>query len=116
MPNNSKNPGDTALPMNDEPELKLAADRAFGVIRRAADAACASHPGPQRPPPLMVALHLWTLAHGTASLFVCRPENARRSLPMTPEDLLEAGLLIYLQYAGITTACSRSFITCSTMR
>lgn len=92
---------DTALPMNDEPALKQAADRAFGVIRKAAEAACASHPGPHRPPPLMVALHLWTVAHGTASLFVCPPENAKRPLPMTPEDLLEAGVLIYLQSLGL---------------
>ena len=93
---------DTALPMNEEAELKSASDRAFGVLRRAAEAACATHPGPRRPPPLMVALHLWALAHGTAALFVCRPENGRRSLPMAPEDLLEAGLLIYLQSLGLT--------------
>jgi AcrR family transcriptional regulator len=93
---------DTALPVNDAPELKPAADRAFAVMRRAAEVACASHAGPRRPPPLMVALHLWTMAHGTASLFVCRPEAARRALPMAPEDLLEAGLLIYLQSLGLT--------------
>ena len=99
---------DTALPMNDEPELKLAGDRAFGVIRRAAEVACATHPGPGRPPPLMVALHLWTMAHGTASLFVCRPDNARRSLPMSPEDLLEAGVLIYLQALGLAAPRRRT--------
>ena len=93
---------DTALPLSEEPDLKAAADRAFAVMRRAAEAACASHSGPRRPPAIMVALHLWTLAHGTASLFVCRPEQAKRSLPMSPEDLLEAGLLIYLQSLGLT--------------
>jgi hypothetical protein len=50
----------------------------------------------------MVALHLWTITHGTASLFICRPENARRTLPMAPEELLEAGLLIYLQSLGLS--------------
>ena len=94
---------DTALPMNDAPDLKLASDRAFAVMRRAAEAACASHPGPRRPPPVMVALHIWTMTHGTASLFVCRPETARRTLPMSPEELLEAGLLIYLQSLGLST-------------
>jgi len=54
-----------------------------------------------RPPALMVALHIWSLAHGVASLFVGRGELARRKLPMTPEDLLEAGLLIYLQALGL---------------
>ena len=98
---------DTSLPMNDEPELKLAADRAFAVMRRAAEAACGSHPGPRRPPPLMVALHLWTMAHGTASLFICRPEAAQRTLPMAPEELLEAGVLIYLQSLGLGPTRSR---------
>lgn len=92
---------DTALPMENNAELQRAADQALAVLRRAADAACATHPGPGRPPPLMVALHIWTMTHGTASLFVTRPDNARRALPMPPEDLLEAGLLIYLQSLGL---------------
>ncbi|MBV9539162.1 MAG: TetR/AcrR family transcriptional regulator [Acidisphaera sp.] len=92
---------DTALPLEDEPALKQAADAAFGVLRRAAEAACATHPGPGRPPALMVALHIWAMTHGIASLFVTRPEAARRSLPMPPEELLEAGLLIYLQSLGL---------------
>jgi hypothetical protein len=37
------------------------------------------------------------MAHGVASLFIEGPSGARRRLPMPPEDLLEAGLLIYLQ-------------------
>jgi hypothetical protein len=48
----------------------------------------------------MVALHLWAMAHGVASLFVGRIAGAHRRLPMTPEELLEAGLLIYLQSLG----------------
>ena len=36
---------------------------------------------------------------GIASLFG-RGDPARRSLPMTPEDLLEANILIYLQGLG----------------
>ena len=35
----------------------------------------------------MVALHMWSLAHGIAALFG-RGDAARRKLPMTPEDLL----------------------------
>ncbi|MGH7058494.1 MAG: DUF2852 domain-containing protein, partial [Acetobacteraceae bacterium] len=30
----------------------------------------ATYPGPNRPPALMVALHVWATAHGIASLFV----------------------------------------------
>lgn len=93
---------DTALPLEDTPELTRASNAAFAVMRRAADAACATVISPGRPPALMVALHIWSLCHGIASQFVCRPENARRSLPMSPEDLLEAGVLIYLQSLGLT--------------
>ncbi len=49
----------------------------------------------------MMALHLWAMAHGVASLFIGRSDAARRKLPMTPEELLEAGLLIYLQSLGL---------------
>jgi hypothetical protein len=44
----------------------------------------------------MMSLHLWALAHGIASLFA-RGDAGRRRLPMTPEELLEAGVLVYLQ-------------------
>ncbi|GAC1347526.1 MAG: TetR/AcrR family transcriptional regulator [Acetobacteraceae bacterium] len=80
--------------------LASASQRAFGVLRRGADAACAAHPAEGRPPALMVALHLWAMAHGIASLFVAEGA-ARRKLPMTPEDLLEAGMLVYLQSLGL---------------
>jgi hypothetical protein len=51
---------------------------------------------------MMAALHLWAMAHGIASLFVGRPGGGRRRLPMTPEDLLEAGLLVYMQSLGLS--------------
>jgi AcrR family transcriptional regulator len=78
--------------------LRSASDRAFAVLRRAADAACAVLPQKARPPGLMVALHLWAMAHGIASLFVA---PGRHTLPMSPEELLEAGALIYLQSLGL---------------
>lgn len=86
-----------------EPDLalKAAADAAFNVVRRAAEAACAAAPAKQRPPSLMVALHIWSLCHGHAALFLGPPSATRRSLPMPPEDLLEAGLLIYLRALGL---------------
>jgi AcrR family transcriptional regulator len=82
------------------PSLQVAADRAFGVLREAADRITALLPQANRPPSLMVALHTWALSHGIASLF-CRADDSRRKLPMTPEDLLEAGVLIYLQSLGL---------------
>jgi hypothetical protein len=49
----------------------------------------------------MVALHIWAMAHGIASLFG-RGDSARRALPMSPSELLEADVLIYLRGLGIT--------------
>ena len=57
-------------------------------------------PQGKRPPAMMMALHIWALSHGIASLFA-RGDAARRSLPMTPEELLEAGTLVYLEGLGI---------------
>jgi AcrR family transcriptional regulator len=85
------------FPLEDDPALLAASERAFAVLRQAADAATRALPAASRPPALMVALHIWSMAHGVASLFIEGPSGSRRKLPMKPEDLLEAGLLIYLQ-------------------
>jgi len=82
------------------PGLSAAADRAFGVLREAADRLTAALPPGRRPPSLMMALHVWAMAHGIASLFV-RADPSRRKLPMSPEELLEAGVLLYLQSLGL---------------
>jgi len=85
------------------PPLQAAADRAFAVLRGAAERLAAGLPPPKRPPSLMMALHIWAMSHGIASLF-CRPDRARRPLPMSPEDLLEAGVLVYLRGLGLPGA------------
>jgi len=90
---------ESGLPAEAHPALDQAGQRAFGVLREAAEVLVAAMPAPGRPPALMVALHTWALAHGVASLFA-RADNARRKLPMTPEELLEAGFLIYLKGLG----------------
>ena len=87
---------EAGLPLDGDPDLREAADRAFAVLRRAADTFCARLPNDRRPPALMMSLHLWALAHGIASLFA-RGDGGRRRLPMTPEELLEAGVLVYLR-------------------
>jgi len=89
------------FPLEDDAPLLAASETAFGVFRRAAQELANALPKAIRPPPLMVALHLWAMAHGVASLFVGRVAGAHRRLPMSPEELLEAGLLIYLQSLGI---------------
>ena len=81
-------------------ELHEAGDRAFSVLRTACEAIVATMPAAKRPPALMVALHIWSLSHGIASLFA-RGDGARRPLPMPPEELLEAAVLIYLEGLGV---------------
>jgi AcrR family transcriptional regulator len=85
-----------------DPELVQAGDRVFAILRQAAQALAARLPEPGRPPALMMALHIWSLSHGIATLFG-RGDKARRKLPMAPEDLLEAGVLVYLQGLGLGT-------------
>jgi AcrR family transcriptional regulator len=87
---------EAGLSLDGDPALQQAADGAFAVLRRAADAFCARLPSDRRPPALMMSLHLWALAHGIASLFA-RADGGRRKLPMTAEELLEAGVLVYLR-------------------
>ena len=82
------------------PGLLAAGARAFAVLREGADRLAADLPPGRRPPALMVALHVWALSHGIATLFV-RADPSRRKLPMSPEDLLEAGVLVYLQGLGL---------------
>jgi AcrR family transcriptional regulator len=91
---------ETHMPLGAHPGLLSASDRAFGILRQAAERLTATLPRETRPPSLMMALHIWALAHGIASLFV-RADPSRRKLPMSPEDLLEAGVLIYLQSLGL---------------
>ena len=77
------------------PELYVAGDRAFEVLRAACAALSDTMPESCRPPVMMMALQIWSTAHGIAVLFA-RGDEARRPIPMTPEDLLDAAVLIYL--------------------
>jgi AcrR family transcriptional regulator len=91
---------EAGIPLATNPELREAGDRAFAVLRGAAEKLCAQTPAPNRPPALMVALHIWAMSHGIASLFG-RGDAARRTLPMSPEELLEAEVLVYLRGLGV---------------
>jgi len=93
---------EAGLPVSQHPELLDASERAFSVLRQACEAVAATLPAAGRPPAMMMALHIWSLSHGIASLFA-RGDAARRSLPMPPEELLEAATLIYLNGLGIGT-------------
>src|SRR5215216_6498206 len=94
---------ESGVPVDVNPALFAATERAFSVLRAAAERLAALSPaGAPRPPALMMALHIWSMSHGIASLFA-RGDAARRKLPMSAEDLLEAGVLIYLRGLGFPT-------------
>jgi AcrR family transcriptional regulator len=91
---------EAGVPLDVDPQLREAGERAFGVLRGAAEKLVALMPPQGRPPALMVALHIWSMTHGIASLFG-RGDAGRRTLPMPPEELLEAAVLIYLRGLGL---------------
>ena len=90
---------EAGIPLDSNPALREAGDRAFAVLRNAVEQVIATMPPAVRPPAAMMALHIWSLSHGIASLFA-RGDAGRRSLPMAPEDLLEAAVLIYMRGLG----------------
>jgi AcrR family transcriptional regulator len=92
---------EAGIPPEASPELRDAAERALAVLRTAVERLIATMPVRNRPPVLMMTLHIWGMSHGIASLFG-RGDAARRSLPMSPEDLLEAAVLIYLNGLGFS--------------
>jgi len=91
---------EAGIPLDTSPDLVQAGERAFGVLRTATETLVATMPAASRPPVGMMALHIWSLSHGIASLFA-RGDAARRALPMPAEDLLEAAVLIYLRGLGV---------------
>jgi AcrR family transcriptional regulator len=91
---------EAGVPLEASPELTAAGDRAFAVIRAASERLIEQMPAGRRPPALMMALHIWSMSHGIASLFG-RGDAGRRKLPMSAEELLEAGVLVYLRGLGL---------------
>jgi len=92
---------EASFPAGSHPDLVRARDAAFTVIRKAAQNAVGHGTAPSRPPAQMLALHVWSLTHGIANLFVSHQDDNSCFLPMAPEELLEAGLMIYLRSLGL---------------
>ncbi len=88
-----------SLPKTASPALEQSADRAFEVLSKATKKLIEKLPETSRPPAHMVALHIWSLSHGIASLFGRR--NAEPKPAISPEELLEAGVLLYLRGLGL---------------
>ena len=91
---------ESGIPLDSTPELRRASEGAFAVLRAASEKLIERLPPGSRPPALMMSLHIWALSHGIASLFG-RGDEGRRALPMSAEELLEAGVLIYLEGLGL---------------
>jgi TPR repeat protein len=80
-------------------ELAQAYDRAMAVLRRAAERMAAHLPADRRPPPGMVANHVWALSHGVVELFGRGKPGGRA--PYSAEEMLESGTAIYLRGLGL---------------
>ena len=90
---------ESGISMNANPELARSADRARGVLLRAAEELSKHIPSSRRPPASMFADHIWAMSHGVVELFA-RGQPGTRS-PYSPEDLLESGIGIYLRGLGL---------------
>ncbi len=91
---------EAGIPLESSPQLREAGERCFAVLRQATEHLVATMPARDRPPVMMMALHLWAMSHGVACLF-SRGDAASRALPMPAEDLLEAAMLVYLRGLGL---------------
>jgi len=90
---------ESGLSIQRTPELHAAANRAMGVLTRAAEALAQHIPPERRPPPQMFSAHIWAMSHGVVELFARGAPGTRSQFP--PEDLLETGIGVYLRGLGL---------------
>lgn len=90
---------ESGISVNRTPELAAASARARDVLERAATDLSEHIPPEKRPPSTMVSAHIWAMSHGVVELYA-RALPGNRS-PFPPEDLLEAGIGIYLRGLGL---------------
>ncbi|MGB3147946.1 MAG: TetR/AcrR family transcriptional regulator [Paracoccaceae bacterium] len=90
---------ESGLNLNRDPDLARASKRAQAVLARAAEALSEQLPPGRRPPAAMFAAHIWAMSHGVVELFARGTPGSRAPFP--PEDLLEAGIGIYLRGLGL---------------
>jgi AcrR family transcriptional regulator len=80
-------------------ELARAAERALSVLIGVAARLATQLPPERRPPPTMVANHVWALSHGVVELFGRGRPGARA--PYSAEEMLESAVTIYLRGLGL---------------
>lgn len=93
---------ESGISVNRTPALAAVAGRAHAVMEQAAQQLSQRIPPQKRPPAAMVTAHIWALSHGVVELFARGAPGARSPYP--PEDLLEAGIGIYLRGLGLIGA------------
>ncbi|WP_435258998.1 TetR/AcrR family transcriptional regulator [Thioclava sp. FR2] len=80
------------------PDLAQVSAKARSVLEQAATKLSEHLPPDRRPPATMFSSHIWAMSHGVVELFM--RGNGTKS-PFPPEDLLEAGIGIYLRGLGL---------------
>ncbi|MEM9583139.1 MAG: TetR/AcrR family transcriptional regulator [Pseudomonadota bacterium] len=90
---------ESGLSLQASPDLAVASARSRGVLERAATALSEHIPEDKRPPASMFSSHIWAMSHGVVELFARGAPGAKAPFP--PEDLLEAGIGIYLRGLGL---------------
>ena len=89
---------ESGISVNRTPELAIAANRARGVLEKAAADLSQHIPPEKRPPASMFSAHIWAMSHGVVELYA---RNTGASSPFSPEELLESGIGIYLRGLGL---------------
>lgn len=89
---------ESGISVNRTPELASAAQRAKGVLEKAAAELSERIPVEKRPPASMFSAHIWAMSHGVVELYA---RNTGTASPFSPEDLLETGIGIYLRGLGL---------------
>jgi AcrR family transcriptional regulator len=92
---------ESGISVNRTPELALVANRANGVLEKAAADLSQHIPEDKRPPASMFSAHIWAMSHGVVELFA--RNSPGRASPFPPEDLLETGIGIYLRGLGLVS-------------
>ena len=92
---------EAGLSLNDHPDLALVANKARSVLERAAESLSQHLPPGMRPPATMFSAHIWAMSHGVVELYMRGSANGGVRSPFPPEDLLEAGIGIYLRGLGL---------------
>ena len=90
---------ESGIQINRTAALASVANRANGVLEKAATDLSQHIPEHKRPPPSMFSAHIWAMSHGVVELFA--RNSPGRASPFPPEDLLETGIGIYLRGLGI---------------